>query len=112
MVEEWQRKMQLEPSCQTICGEGFLKLLVELRVVILQDAVFLKQLTSDHEMFQHEIFQSEEFCSFAEELNRCINSTTPPSESKFNVLSLKSIQEYQIWHCKYNLCMEEVLSIP
>ncbi|CEP20124.1 hypothetical protein [Parasitella parasitica] len=61
MVEEWQA----DPSCQTICGE---------------DAVFLKQQAEEHEMFQQEIFQSEEFNSFAENLNRCINSTTPPSE--------------------------------
>ena len=80
MVEEWQQKMQEDSSCQTICGEGFLKLLVELRTIILQDAVFFKQLVPDHEIFSHEIFQCEEFTTFADELNRTINSTTPPAE--------------------------------
>ncbi|CEP16211.1 hypothetical protein, partial, partial [Parasitella parasitica] len=49
-------------------------------MMITGDAVFLKQQAEEHEIFQHEIFQSEEFKSFAENLNRCINSTTPPSE--------------------------------
>ncbi|KAG2209610.1 hypothetical protein INT45_007237 [Circinella minor] len=80
MVEEWQQNMQEDSSCQTICGEGFLKLLVELRTIILQDAVFFKQLVPDHEIFSHEVFQCEEFTTFAEELNRTINSTTPPAE--------------------------------
>lgn len=80
LVEEWQQRMQSDPSVQTICGEGFLGLSVELRTIILQDAVFLKQLVPDHEIFRHEIFQSEEFASFAEELNRSINNTTPPAE--------------------------------
>ncbi|KAG2212224.1 hypothetical protein INT45_008091 [Circinella minor] len=80
MVEEWQQNMQEDSSCQTICGEGFLKLLVELRNIILQDAVFFKQLVPDHEIFSHEVFQCEEFTTFAEELNRTINSTTPPAE--------------------------------
>ncbi|KAG2206046.1 hypothetical protein INT45_002544 [Circinella minor] len=70
----------MDSSCQTICGEGFLKLLVELRTIILQDAVFLKQLVPEHEMFSHEVFQCEEFIAFAKELNHAINSTTPPTE--------------------------------
>lgn len=80
LVEEWQQKMQEDSSIQTICGEGFLKLLVELRIIILQDIVFLKQLEPTHEIFGREIFQSVEFTYFAEELNRSINNTTPPAE--------------------------------
>lgn len=80
LVEEWQQKTQEDPSVQTICGEGFLRLLVELRVIILQDAVFLKQVEPTHEMFGHKIFQCAEFTSFAEELNRSINNTTPLAE--------------------------------
>ncbi|KAI9361753.1 hypothetical protein BD770DRAFT_306195, partial [Pilaira anomala] len=68
LAEEWQQKMQDDPFVQTICGEGFLGLLVELRIIILQDVVFLKQLEPSHEMFDHEIFKSSEFLSFAEEL--------------------------------------------
>ncbi|CEP11099.1 hypothetical protein [Parasitella parasitica] len=82
MVKEWEQRMQANSSCQNVCDEGFLKLLILLRTIILQDAVFLKQQTEEHEMFQHdEIFQSKEFNSLAENLNRCcINSTTPPSK--------------------------------
>lgn len=79
-VEEWQQKMQEDPTCQTICGEGFLKLLIELRVIILQDAVLLKQIAPDHEMFSHEVFQSSEFRSYSEALIRAMNNTTPPAE--------------------------------
>jgi hypothetical protein len=79
-VEEWQQRMQDDASIQTICGEGFLRLLVELRPIILQDAVLLKQLEPNHEMFSSRIFQCSEFASFSEQLNRSINNATPPAE--------------------------------
>ncbi|KAI9470596.1 MAG: transcriptional activator of glycolytic enzymes-domain-containing protein [Benjaminiella poitrasii] len=78
--EEWQQKMQDDPSCQTICGEGFLKLLVELRVIILQDAVTLKQIAPNHEMFSHDVFHCEGFELFAAALTHAMDNTMPPSE--------------------------------
>lgn len=47
--------MQDDASAQTICGEGFLKLLVELRVIISQDAILLRQVEPNHEKFDHVI---------------------------------------------------------
>jgi hypothetical protein len=64
----------------TICGSGFLKLLVQLRSIILQDAVILRQDLSGHELFTHEPFNSEEFGTFADTLLGSIRATTPPPE--------------------------------
>lgn len=79
-VELWQDKMKQNEEMQTICGEGFLKLLVELRAIILQDAVILHQTMPNHEIFNHEIFRSEEYHSFERELLQAISSATPPAE--------------------------------
>ncbi|KAI9486775.1 MAG: hypothetical protein EXX96DRAFT_627263 [Benjaminiella poitrasii] len=72
--------MQIDESVQTIRCEGFLKLLMEFRTILLQDAVILKQMVPSHELFQNEIFQSSEFQSFAEELTRTIDSATSLAE--------------------------------
>ncbi|KAI8051851.1 hypothetical protein BDF21DRAFT_482288 [Thamnidium elegans] len=79
--------MQEDAPAQTICGKGFLKLLVGLSVTILQDAVFLKQLEPTHEMFNNKVFQSSEFMSFAVELNRSIATTTPPAKPELQCIA-------------------------
>ena len=81
-VEEWQERIRTEPSVQTICGEGFARLLVELRTIILQDdAVLLRQLGT------HEMFKSAEFVSFAENLNRSMAKRSYNFERHICVLS-------------------------
>ncbi|CEP13751.1 hypothetical protein [Parasitella parasitica] len=49
----------------TICGVGFLRLLKELRVIILQDAVLLRQQNSKSLIWRNKIFKSQEFEAFA-----------------------------------------------
>lgn len=56
---------------------------MEFRTIILQDAGFLKDVAPSHEIFKDEIFQSEEFTSFAAQLHHAIDVTVPPSEVEF-----------------------------
>jgi hypothetical protein len=49
--------------------------LVKLRVIILHDAVILKQAFPSHAIFAHPVFLSEEFITFSEELVLAIKNT-------------------------------------
>jgi hypothetical protein len=79
-VEHWLERMRTDDSCRTISGQAFLRLLVELRIIILQDAVLLKDDFPDHPLFLHEIFQSPEYKAFADESLAAINASVPPAE--------------------------------
>lgn len=70
-LEDNLQQMKNNREMHTICGEGFLKLLGELRVSILQDAVLLKMSNPEYPIFEHEIFKSAAFLSFSEESFVC-----------------------------------------
>jgi hypothetical protein len=80
LAEQWLEKMNNGEAPKTISGIKFLNLLVELRVIILQDAVVLKNDFPDHPVFCHDIFQSDEFKSFAEESTAAMDESVPPAE--------------------------------
>jgi hypothetical protein len=63
-IEEW-----LNDSSINISGMGFLQLLIELRVILLQEAVLLRSLDPNNALFLDPVFKSQEFEQFAR-LNR------------------------------------------
>eukprot|EP00474_Spongospora_subterranea_P007594 CRZ08052.1 hypothetical protein [Spongospora subterranea] len=64
-----------------IAGQSFLSLLDHMRTVILQDSAILiaDEDHSSHAIWQHPIFSSEAFTTFAAELSGKISSTVTPS---------------------------------
>jgi hypothetical protein len=52
-IDEW-----LDDDCITISGMGFLQLLIEVRVVLLQDAALLRCMSPDDALFQDTVLKS------------------------------------------------------
>lgn len=68
---------------KTICGQGFLRILVELRTVFLQDSVALKKDYPDHPMFGQYLFQDPEYLAFEGQLNEVMGKGMSPFELSF-----------------------------
>jgi hypothetical protein len=63
-----------------LAAQGFLKLLQQLRTVILQDAVFLQIEMPSHSMWKHRLFQRLDFKQFSQELLQSARTTETPYE--------------------------------
>jgi len=63
-----------------LAAQGFLKLLQQLRTVLLQDAVFLQIEMPSHSMWKHPLFQRSDFKQFAQELLQSVCTTETPYE--------------------------------
>jgi Centromere DNA-binding protein complex CBF3 subunit, domain 2 len=47
-----------------MAGQGFLQLLCDLRIILLQDSILLRQSFPEHPLWQHPVFSSEEYNQF------------------------------------------------
>ncbi|MGH7974681.1 MAG: hypothetical protein ACREBR_04085, partial [bacterium] len=63
-----------------IAAIGFLRLLLYLRKVLLQDAVQLQVHYPNHPLWRHEVFQSQEFLDFKQQLLSVTEHTETPAE--------------------------------
>jgi hypothetical protein len=63
-----------------LAAQGFLKLLQQLRTVILQDAVFLQIEVPSHSMWKHPLFQRSDYKQFAQELLQSVHTIETPYE--------------------------------
>uniref|UniRef100_A0A093XJK8 High-osmolarity-induced transcription protein 1 n=1 Tax=Talaromyces marneffei PM1 TaxID=1077442 RepID=A0A093XJK8_TALMA len=71
-------KQQIDSN--DLAAQGFLKLLQQLRIILLQDAVFLQIEMPSHSMWKHSLFQRSDFKAFAQELLQSIRTTQTPYE--------------------------------
>lgn len=70
--------MQAKPSNkQDLAAIGFLKLLIMIRKVIIQDSIQIRDLFPDLRIWQHEIFSMEEYKKFS---LSCINAQKQQEE--------------------------------
>lgn len=67
---------------KTICGQSFLKLLVKMRVILLQDAVFLKLVSPQNPLFLNAVFQCQDFLEFEAALLEATRNQESPQEMK------------------------------
>ncbi len=65
---------------KTLAVEGFLNLLTYFRIIILQDAAVLIDKFHENQLFQHEIFQLQEFKDFKRSLEASIQERGNPAE--------------------------------
>ncbi|KAG2191270.1 hypothetical protein INT47_004031 [Mucor saturninus] len=64
----WLSKIHEGHAEQTVSAEGFLKLLLTIRITFLQDSVFVQQKFPTHPIWKHDLFQDEEYLSFKRQL--------------------------------------------
>ncbi|CDH60232.1 predicted protein [Lichtheimia corymbifera JMRC:FSU:9682] len=70
-ADYWLRRVQEGDGCEpTICGQGFLRLVLELRVILLQDVVMLRSVPGlqSSSIFNHPLFSDPEFLEFERRL--------------------------------------------
>jgi hypothetical protein len=63
-----------------LAAQGFLRLLDQLRTVILQDSVFLQAEMPTHEIWSHSLFQRSDYKQFAQQLLQSVCTTSTPYE--------------------------------
>lgn len=63
-----------------LAAQGFLRLLVQLRTVILQDAVVLRIEIPNHEIWDHPLFQRSDYKQFSQQLLQSVHTTDTPYE--------------------------------
>ncbi|KAG2199449.1 hypothetical protein INT47_011561 [Mucor saturninus] len=57
----WLSKIHEGHAEQTVSAEGFLKLLLTIRITFLQDSAFMQQKFPTHPIWKHDLFQDEEY---------------------------------------------------
>jgi hypothetical protein len=102
-VEKWLPKV-LENDHNPLSNScvGFLQLLIELRVVLLQDAVFLRYTNLDNALLQDPVFKSQEFV--CKDLNEAMD--TMPTHSAIPIETAMTHVYVEI----QTLCSELVMS--
>jgi hypothetical protein len=88
-VTDWAMIHGLNGECEpdpdaehSIATDGFLSLMIQLRTVLLQDAVFLREILPNLFLWKHPIFNSPEFDTFAVQLRDAVKSSTVPEEQR------------------------------
>jgi hypothetical protein len=77
-------KMQRVPEQKrTIAAHGFLNLLLKLRRVLLQDCAFLQERHPDNLLLKHDIFQSDAYKAYAEQVIQRSKSVRAPMDVQF-----------------------------
>ncbi|KAL3702058.1 hypothetical protein R1sor_020080 [Riccia sorocarpa] len=79
-VEYWLSKLEVGDCEQSIAAGGFLHLLKLLRIVILQDSVFLRIRHPTHPVWKHGVFSDPSYISFAEQLSVAVANQVDPAE--------------------------------
>ena len=80
-IEIWEERLRLGTDCvPSVAAGGFLELLKRLRIVLLQDSVILVQTHGSNQLFQHEIFRTEEYIGFKEELLSSVEEAQNPPQ--------------------------------
>jgi hypothetical protein len=72
-VDEWIVRQESGVDQKNLASIGFLKALKTMRLIILQDAVFLKQICAEHPIWCHDIFNSGMFFEFEQTLKNSLS---------------------------------------
>lgn len=85
-LDHWKKEFENETSDveRTIAADGFLALMTWLREVILQDAVFMRELYPDHPIFSDPLFCTPQFLAFAEVVKEVDQAA--PMESQTTII--------------------------
>jgi hypothetical protein len=81
-ADEWLNRVQqqLDGCEKSISAESFLELLIQMRAIILQDAVMLRAQHPDNIIFKNEIFGTAEFLDFERRLLAVVSTEHEPED--------------------------------
>lgn len=80
------RKHEAGEGCErNMATSGFLKLLLYLRRVLIQDAAILRSSHPSHPLFRHALFDSAEFRSFEDTMKRHLEEHDDPLELRLRL---------------------------
>ncbi|GAA5919811.1 hypothetical protein JCM5296_002035, partial [Sporobolomyces johnsonii] len=80
-ADEWLHRQEAGTDVeQTICGQGFLRLLIRLRRVLLQDVACLRLSCPSHPVFLHPLFSTPAFAAFEEKMQEHLRTVHDPAE--------------------------------
>ncbi|KAG2214830.1 hypothetical protein INT45_003585 [Circinella minor] len=80
-ADTWLERINNGDGCEkTIAAQGFLRLLITMRTIILQDAAMLRRSYPNHRLFQQPIFQDDEYRTFEASLVHACQTTPSPAE--------------------------------
>lgn len=65
-----------------LAAQGFLRLMVELRIVILQDSVLLRREFLDHPILKSPVFSRPDYLAFAQEVERSLQNYEEPEDQR------------------------------
>ncbi|KAI9278958.1 hypothetical protein BDA99DRAFT_531686 [Phascolomyces articulosus] len=80
-IDAWRQRLDngdVEQS--SFAADGFLKLLEQLRVVLLQDSVLMRERFPYHCLWQDSLFQDELYLEFECELNPALENEVEPAD--------------------------------
>ena len=93
MIKEIRQEMQMPPPPQEeeeeeeeeddrhdLAGQGFLRLLRQLRVILLQDSVLMRQEFPDHPIWADPIFARDDYAAFAKDVKLSLLDVEEPEE--------------------------------
>lgn len=64
-VDRWVERLENDDVTESsTAANGFLQLLIQLRVVFLQDSVIMKEKHPDHVLWKNELFRDELYLQF------------------------------------------------
>ena len=108
-----------EDDRMDLAGQGFLRLLVVLRIVFLQDSVILRREFPQHPLWKHEIFAREDYKRFAQDVEDSLNDIEEPEEvrlrtavpiiaERLNVVRQDIAQRVDHWGAKSDRKIDEL----
>jgi hypothetical protein len=109
-----------EEDRDDLAGQGFLRLLKELRTVFLQDSVIMRRMFPDHVIWTDPIFVREDYRRFAEELELSLTDLEEPEEirirrtlpaiaERLNVVKQGITQSINEWGAKTQTAIKDVV---
>ncbi|KAG1057000.1 hypothetical protein G6F43_001132 [Rhizopus delemar] len=80
LVDKWLDKLDANVIEYNVAARGFLTLMKQLRIIFLQDSVFIMKGFPAHAVFKHEIFSDPLFVIFKSNLEDLLLSDSTPQE--------------------------------
>src|SRR5436305_1690713 len=78
--EEVGAKVEAEVDRRDLAAQGFLRLLKQLRIVLLQDSVIMRREFPAHPLWADPVFERDDYRAFAEDVELSLLDVEEPEE--------------------------------
>lgn len=108
-----------EEDRHDLAAQGFLRLLQQLRTILLQDSVFLRREFPEHPLWNHPVFVRQDYQEFAREVELSAMNVEEPEEiqirkvvpiiaERLNIVQQSLSQAIQSWGSKTHLTVDHL----